>query len=368
LAQRTSKNRHVLTGQEVNHATGIHITDIGRTRDALVRRGLLLIQKQGRSDVYIVCDPTDRTPVLDSMATGLPIDLDRLSARVLSMYFRPLLAGCRVTTDGLCGRCPLPHHNDSTPSFNVSLAKGSGGVWSCMGCGKSGKLVELEMYLSEDASSNVISPQEAMRKVIGRLHSLGVREGTTGKGDMIYDYCDEEGEVISQVVRPGGDKAKTYQRRPNPNDPDRYLKGLGNAPRVLYRLTEVKQADLVILVEGEPDVEAVRALRLNDAVFGTPVAATTAPFGAQKWKESYSKALKGKTVICIPHNDEDDKGRKFMLGVADALDGFAHKVLFRELPSQFKDVDEFLNSQGNGEAEFIAMLDAGDVLEEIQGI
>jgi hypothetical protein len=44
----------------------------------------------------------------------------------------------------LVGRCPLPDHEDSTPSFTVWPATDS---WWCFGCGRGSDIVDLYFYL-----------------------------------------------------------------------------------------------------------------------------------------------------------------------------------------------------------------------------
>ena len=61
----------------------------------------------------------------------------------------------------------------------------------------------------------------------------------------VYDYLREDQSLAFQVVR--DDKKEFYPRRPNlhrdPQEPA-WLYGLGNEPRILYNLPEVKKAIL----------------------------------------------------------------------------------------------------------------------------
>lgn len=47
---------------------------------------------------------------------------------------------------GLC-----PYHNEKTPSFTISPAKG---IFKCFGCGKGGSLKELLTYLKTKQNEN----------------------------------------------------------------------------------------------------------------------------------------------------------------------------------------------------------------------
>ena len=89
-----------------------------------------------------------------------------------------------------------------------------------------------------------------------------------------YDYTDEAGELLFQVVRyaPKGFR----QRRPDGNGG--WVWSLGNVRCVPYRLVElmeaVAEARPILIVEGEKDVESLRQLN---------VCATTNAGGAGKW-------------------------------------------------------------------------------------
>ena len=359
-AERRSRSKIVLTGTDIAKATGIHPTSVGEARKGLVTVGLLVAEKRGANWTYVVCDPRDRTPVPDGREPSDVIDFDALTSRILRSYFRPHLRQCKPTANGLTGCCPFPTHKDDTPSFCVSLEEGSGGLWNCMGCHRSGKLVDFELCLSETAAGVTIDRQTAHTKVVNRLHALGVAESTTGKYDIVYTYHDEYGEVNSETVRIGGDKKNMARRRPHPDKPGRYIPNTKGCKPLLYRLPEVMEADTVILVEGEPDAEAVRSLSLQDEA-GRWIAATTTPYGAGSWKPEYTEQLRGKTVICIGHNDPDGKGLKHMHIVQDELEGTVKRVSIRSLPSEFKDVHDYLKE--HADVEFIRLV--GDGLLEL---
>ena len=211
-AQRTSKSDVSLPGVEVSRATGIHPTNLGKVRKNLVAEGLLLVRDRGRSVVYSVCDPADQTLVPDGLPDGTRLDFDTLPADVLKRYFEPLLSRCKTSGNGLLSCCPFPDHEDKNPSFNVQLEDGSGGVWKCHGCERSGKLIDFEVHRSKAP----IDRKTARRLVVDRLQSLGVEESATGQDDVVYSYCDADGVVNSETVRPNGDKARMYRRRPQP--------------------------------------------------------------------------------------------------------------------------------------------------------
>ena len=65
---------------------------------------------------------------------------DVLAAINPPTYFR-LLTGADVPDRGATVRCPLPDHEDRTPSCHVYADAGAG--WFCFGCGRGGSLIDL---------------------------------------------------------------------------------------------------------------------------------------------------------------------------------------------------------------------------------
>jgi hypothetical protein len=160
-----------------------------------------------------------------------------------------------------------------------------------------------------------------------------------------YDYTDEHGNVLYQVVRYHPKDFK--QRRPDGHGGWIWKKG----PRqVLYRLPEVLKAPIVFVVEGERDVDT---LRENGFV------ATTNAGGAKAdWAPQFTDALRHREVILIPDNDAP--GRKRVLNIARSLLGNAARLLILELEGGAKDETEWF-SQGHSELELIAQLDRDEV-------
>jgi hypothetical protein len=142
-------------------------------------------------------------------------------------------------------------------------------------------------------------------------------EATRGKIVETYDYTDETGVVLKQVVRfsPKG----FSQRKPDGKGGwIGYVRGVRDVP---YRLSEVLRAQTVFVVEGEKDVESLRARGL---------VATTNAGGAGKWPDNFGKYLAGKETIILP--DNDPAGQDHVQKVARNLHGFATSVRLLELP------------------------------------
>ena len=189
-----------------------------------------------------------------------------------------------------------------------------------------------------------------------------------GKPVAFYDYLDEQGRLLYQVVRlePKGFSqrrpfegvwawglvAGTYVRGGSGNlyledelTPDETERTeLGACPLVLYRLNAVKKAVAkgrpIYIVEGEEDVRALEALGLI---------ATCNAGGAGKWDESYSEALRGGVVTILPDNDEagEDHARK----VSEGLSSTAERVRVVCLPDlpQAGDVRDWLQTRSRRE-------------------
>lgn len=154
-----------------------------------------------------------------------------------------------------------------------------------------------------------------------------------------YDYRDEAGDLLFQAVRylPKGFK----QRRPD--GAGGWVWNLKDVRLIPYRLPELRAADpaaTVYVVEGEKDVENLRALGY---------VATCNAMGAGKWRAEYSEHLRGRQIVILPDNDKAgaDHGRT----VASALTGIAASVKVLELPGlpHGGDVWDWLTGGGTSE-------------------
>ena len=145
-----------------------------------------------------------------------------------------------------------------------------------------------------------------------------------------YDYTDEAGALIFQVVR---FEPKDFRHR-RPNGACSPVNNMDGVRRVPYNLPELAKTEQVLVVEGEKDCETARS-------FG--VVATTNSGGAGKWRDEYSEFLRGKRVVVIP--DADEPGRKHAQRVASSLVGKAASIKFIELPGS-KDLSEWRERGG----------------------
>jgi DNA primase len=167
-----------------------------------------------------------------------------------------------------------------------------------------------------------------------------------GKIIKTYDYRDESGELLYQVVR---FEPKDFQQR-RPNGKGGWIWNLEGVRCVLYRLPELIRAtmqDWVFIVEGEKD---------SDRLWEMAFPATTCPMGAGKWDSQYNQYFKGRLVVIIPDNDR--VGKEHAEQVASALFGVAGQVRIVELPGlpEKGDVSDWLDS-GHDSQELIQLID-----------
>lgn len=127
-----------------------------------------------------------------------------------------------------------------------------------------------------------------------------------------YDYHDATGALIYQTVRT--DPKDFFQRRPR--ERGGWVNNLQGVEAVPYRLPELLASDdIVIVVEGEKDVDNLRELGF---------VATCNHGGAGKWSTVHAKYLAGRDVAVIPDNDE--AGTKHAAKVIESLYSVANSI------------------------------------------
>lgn len=222
-----------------------------------------------------------------------------------------------VTAPGKA-KCRCPVHDDRTASVVISQGDAGVLVHCHAGCA-----------LEDILGAKGLKPRDLYEQ---REHGSIV---------ATYDYRDEHGSLLYQVVRL--DPKGFRQRRPDPAGGWNWK--LSGVRRVLYRLPELLAAAPgapVFVVEGEKDADALIALGLT---------ATTNAQGAGKFRQLAKHAcdvLAGRTVIVLP--DNDDPGRAHARDVERALLGAA-TVRVLELPGlpPKGDVSDWLAAGGTRE-------------------
>ena len=174
------------------------------------------------------------------------------------------------------------------------------------------------------------------------IHKQNGGEAKAAKRKIVatYDYADETGRVLFQCVRY---EPKDFRQR-QPDGKGGWTWNLKSVGLVLYRLPEVAKASEVWIVEGEKDCGTLASLGL---------CSTCNPLGAEKWRKEYNEALRGKSVVIVPDNDEP--GHRHAEQVARALHGVAASVKIVKLPDKAKDASDYV-------ATFSDSADAGERL------
>lgn len=177
------------------------------------------------------------------------------------------------------------------------------------------------------------------------LNILGLKESNLpifqSAIDKTYDYTDENGNLLYQVVRYHPKNFK--HRRPHQSE---WIWNLNGIEPVLYQLPlvikAVEEGKLIWLVEGEKDVASLMAQE---------IIATTASGGASaKWLPQYTRTLHGANIAIIPDNDEAGQAR--VLRVAKRLYGWARGIKIVYLPKDTKDVTDWFE-KGHTKAELL---------------
>lgn len=234
--------------------------------------------------------------------------------------------GCKGK--GNAWECPA--HEDRAPSLSISA-------------GADGKVL-----LFCHAGCDFAAIVRALGLEEGALFPPKDREGRRVVAE--YSYRDEAGTELFQAVRFA---PKDFRQR-HRDASGAWTWSLNGVRRVLYRLPEllegVKAGAAVFVVEGEKDVETIRALGL---------VATCNPMGAGKWRPEYAAPLTGARVVVIA--DKDEPGRKHAASVAASLRGKATSVSVVEVPTG-KDASDFI-ATGTTREDFERLADEPEAAE-----
>ncbi len=132
------------------------------------------------------------------------------------------------------------------------------------------------------------------------------------------------------------------------------------APAVLYRLPELLASPpdaMVIVVEGEKDVETLRTKLGLDKTDQPRYAVTTNPCGClHGWHPAYSACLQDRVVVILPDNDRP--GIRHAKAVFTSLQGVARAVSIVRLPrlKGAEDVTDWFERRGGSVEELESLL------------
>jgi 5S rRNA maturation endonuclease (ribonuclease M5) len=214
----------------------------------------------------------------------------------------------------------------------VSLDVGKN-VWHCNDCDTGGTSIDWVMMEKgmdfKQAVEELGGGEPANKSGQGTVQTPTPSATLESKEVKTYDYTDETGKLLYQVVRY---EPKSFrQRQPEGDDWNWSLDGI---TRVLYNLPEVMKSETVLLCEGEKDA---------DTLIGLGYCATTHCGGSSSWFPAYSEFLKGRNVLIF--SDNDAAGDKHYRAVIASLDGKVNSAKKVNIPKEFKDISDYLETQ-----------------------
>jgi 5S rRNA maturation endonuclease (ribonuclease M5) len=247
------------------------------------------------------------------------------------------LKNVRRSGDGWTALCPVPQHADKKNSLSVSADQGKILLKCHAGCATEEVVHALGLSMKDLFFESRIS------KVIAAT----------------YDYLDESGNLLYQVVRY---EPKDFRQR-RPDGKGGWIWNTKGIEPVPYRLPEVlaaiKEGKTVFIVEGEKDA---------DNLVKAGLAATCNHGGAGKWTEHHSRYFPpGTKVVIIPDNDKP--GLEHAEKIAGALAARKCEVKIVELPgiALKGDVSDWLFA-GHTAEELMELVNAVPVWNESTGI
>lgn len=177
----------------------------------------------------------------------------------------------------------------------------------------------------------------------GSLYDFAERIGIqipSGEPEATFDYYNEHGELVMQVVRSPG--KKFWQRQPDGAGDWINSTTKPKVKRPPYRLADIiaHPDSVIFIVEGEKDAETAKRMG---------ILATCNPGGANNWRTIYPDYLgyfNGRQVVIVPDNDES--GIEHGYDVAMRLSGIADSIRILDPLGQGKgyDLSDWANDGG----------------------
>lgn len=239
-----------------------------------------------------------------------------------------------------------PFHEDTEPSLSVNLK--SPGVFCCHGCKSKG---DIFTFYQKRRNCDFKEALAGLARFAGVEQTSQTKPQQKSKGKLVatYDYVDADEKLIFQGCRFQTPTGKTFsQRRPDPQNPGKWIWNLTAIDRVPYRLPDVLKAETIYVVEGEKDADRLATIGLT---------ATTNAQGAGKWRKEYNQHFQGKAVVIL--SDNDSPGMAHAQDVARNLHGIAASVKVVNLPGlpEKGDVSDWISAGGTKET-FLALVQA----------
>ncbi|MCW6003905.1 AAA family ATPase [Micromonospora sp. CPCC 205371] len=235
-----------------------------------------------------------------------------MASNVLREVVLPKLDRVKKSGSGFMARCPS--HEDGTASLSVTEGDEQPVLFFChAGCDTRDVAKAIGLDWDVLSKPREHDPRDIQPRQRGPFPQ--------GKWSAVYDYVDEDGSLLFQVLR---SPSKDFrQRKPDPSGKDGWSWKLGETRRVLFRLPQVIEAvrdgKLIFICEGEKDVLTCEKAGL---------VATCNPGGAGKWRPEYAEILREAVVTIIA--DRDEPGQAHARQVRDSLVGVASYVEIAE--------------------------------------
>jgi KaiC/GvpD/RAD55 family RecA-like ATPase len=221
--------------------------------------------------------------------------------------------------DYIIFQCPA--HDDQHPSarYNRKLM-----VWNCH-CGTNGGVLDLAHRVGVHV--------EKQERVIAQ----------------VYPYRDEQGVTLYEKVR---FEPKSFAMRQTTGE-----WGIGNTRRVLYNLdkiTEFDGTDLIFIVEGEKDAEALTNLGLlatttYDGADSRVENGFHVP-GMKKWHKEYSDSIRHiNTIAIIPDDDAPGIAHAYSVLAGLKRDGIKAKIIHPKNMPDGGDISDWLAHGGTAQ-------------------
>ncbi len=246
----------------------------------------------------------------------------------------------------LKGPCPICGGEDR---FSVNFAKS---VFNCRGCGMGGDTIKFVQFLDG------VTFKQAIEILTGERAPVAIRNDSAAKTAPLparprakkvtvatFDYEDENGALLFQVERveyqnPDGSwvlkedgkrKKDFLQKRPDPNQPGRWLWNIDGVRKIPYRFPQLIEALNVRSPDRTRPVLIVEGERKVDLLLSWGFVATCCSMGAEHWTREHAECLSAaEDVIVLPDNDR--AGRKYLDTVAASMEGIGPLAKVLDLP------------------------------------
>ncbi|PHV72163.1 hypothetical protein CS063_01425 [Sporanaerobium hydrogeniformans] len=251
-------------------------------------------------------------------------------------FYTPYVKQGKKSGDNIIGLCPF--HQDSNPSFSVSLTNG---LYKCFACGEEGNpttfLEKIEGINSKEAYKKLLemagydtesTPRKSDKIMPYTLDDYAADKGFTVeflqklkiknvKLGIAIPYMDTEGKFVRNRIRYGHNHTMRFS----------WGKGGDLCLYGLWKLDKIRATKEVVLVEGESDTQTLWVL--GKPTMGVPGAAT--------FKRDWCKYLEGIERVYL-HKEPDQGGETFIGKMLEKLKEGDYKgeVYVFSLPS-YKD-------------------------------